>query len=150
MANERTVEPMAAFYKFTRIGQQVVGLVKRYATGDNGPFVVMEPVLIRDESGAVLRSFHSAAIGLSTDLSLKVGPRDVNKWFSFTFDDTEKTKKGSDKKLFKVLELEKSDVAEYAQGSDSSNRMMQYSKPASEIDDSEITTAAQEDDDLPF
>lgn len=148
MGQERAVAPMGGFFKFTAIGQQVIGVVKRYGTGDNGPFIVMEPALARETKADELRSWQSLAVGLSTDLALKVQQGDVGKYFSLRFKDTEPTKKGSRKKIFEVLELDRDELVQFAAGADRTNRNVPYSRADASLEDD--SHSASEDDDLPF
>ncbi len=147
MSKERTVAPMGGFFKFTTIGQQVAGVVKRYGNSDNGPFIVFEPVLVRNARGEQMHSFASAAVGLTTDLKLKVSQTDVGKCLALTFTDTEPTKKDSNKKLFRVEELDRGELIDLARAADNSERQNVYSRSAETEGD---IVAADNDDDLPF
>lgn len=147
MPQERTTAPLGSFYKFTKIGQKVAGIIKRYGTGENGPFVNMEPVLIRDGKGEQFQAFLTCGVGLSTDLNLKVNQNDVGKAVSFEFVDTEPTKKGSNKKIFRVHILDRAELVELASDADRSNRNSPYIRQASNDPENDVT---DDNDDLPF
>lgn len=147
MAQERTVRPMGAFFKFTRIGQWAAGKVARGNETENGPFIVFEPVLIHAEDGPP-RMYESAAIGLSTDLSLKIDYKlDVGNLLLIEFADTEPTKKGSPKKVFRVSVLTPAELTNLAVGADGSNRHTAYVAPGTQT-----TPGALQDepDEFPF
>lgn len=113
MATERTAAPgkrlLPEFLKFTRIGQQVCGRITKYEQNKNGPFVVMEPVLVMEKDGTWSR-YAGAALGLTTDLGRKIIAGDVGKFLQVVFRDTEPTDQGSDKKIFAVLDLDNDEI----------------------------------------
>jgi hypothetical protein len=111
MATEREAQSnLAPFHKFTALGQAVAGKIERMGQTENGPFAILFPVIGRPERGGNWTKLSEIAIGLTTDLSMKVERRDVGKYVFVEFNDTEATRKGNDKKLFRVIELSRDEI----------------------------------------
>lgn len=148
MATQRTAPTLAGFFKFTKVGQYIVGLMDGYRdTPTSGPIATFTPCIISD--GNVKQAWGSVAIGLSTDLKFKVERADRGRWFLIKFSDTEPTKKGSPRKVFTVATLDSmEEVKEMSEGVDMTHRNELYPVASAvfagkgEADDSE--------DDLPF
>lgn len=150
MATERTVAPMASFFKFTKIGQSIAGLISKYATNEQGGFIVLRPALIREDRASAYCGYDGAAVGLATDIRLKITDKDTNKYVRIEFVDKEPTKKGSPRKIFRVELLERAELIALARDADMSNRDKQYAGRAGGHDDEMANEAAEEQDDLPF
>lgn len=156
MSTERRVAPIAGFFKFKKKGQKIAGMVQRYKTGENGAFIVISPAVVFNEKGQKGEMWESVAIGLSTDLALKVTQRDVGRSLSLEFVDTEASRKGNPRKIFKVLQLEREELIELAQGSGNSHRKEHYPLAErgqrSEYDDEgeDYDASGAGEDDLPF
>jgi hypothetical protein len=163
MATERHAGQLAEFFKFTKIGQAMVGRITKFGNHpQNGEFIVMEPVLIRAEPGTEAVRYAGVAVGLSTDLKWKItSPErdqsgnggDRNKFISIEFIDKEPSKKGSDKKMFRVLELTREEMISLASGKEDMNAL--YKRPIETVSamsmGNEIGGKQVEDeDDLPF
>lgn len=112
MAQDREAQTsLAAFYKFTTVGQSVAGLVSKTGHNDNGDFIVLAPALFRHERTAAFERSDELAVGLTTDLGMKIDPRnDKGRFLLIEFDDTEPTKRGQPKKLFRVVELTRTEI----------------------------------------
>lgn len=143
---------MSGFFKFTQIGQAVAGRITRFAQGDSdkGPFIALSPVMVSNERGAVMQQWESCAVGLSTDLALKISERDVGSLVTITFKDKEPTTKGSPRKIFTVMELSVDEMRELAATTDKSHRSEPYPNRADEKTPAANNTAGADDDDLPF
>lgn len=150
MPQERTAAPLSGFFKFTKIGQKVVGRVSQYRTSDNGTFIVMSPVCLWPGKGSQGEMYQAASIGLSTDLGLKVNIRDVGKFLSLEYADAEPTRKGSNKKLFKVLELTRAELVAAVNGANDDNRQEVYSLASSNEEEPGAGASTDDDNDLPF
>lgn len=149
MATERNSKTMAEFFKFTQIGQAVAGLITSFKTSENGPFALFEPVLIRDNPDEPPKRYAGVAVGLSTDLKIKLDmQQDVKKFFSIEFAEKEPTSKGSDRKIFRVLELTRDEMKALAAGTLDTGDI--YRKPVARVNATVGGTATEEDDDLPF
>jgi hypothetical protein len=111
MATEREAQSnLAPFHKFTELGQAIAGKIERMGQTENGAFAIFHPVIGRSERGGSWTKLSEIAIGLTTDLSMKVERRDVGKYVFLEFNDTEPTRKGNDKKLFRVIELTRDEI----------------------------------------
>ena len=110
MAKEREAV-RSEFVKFTTIGQAVAGLVTDFRENDNGPLIEISPVIQRAGRGKEWQRFGSVAVGLGTDLARKISRNDVGSLLLIEFKDKEPTTKGSDLKIFRVLELERDELA---------------------------------------
>lgn len=151
MATERTVAPMASFFKFTKLGQAVAGKIEKYAHNEQGGFIVLRPALVRDDRGEVFQGFDGAAVGLATDIRLKIQATDVNKFVRIEFVDKEPTAKGSPRKIFRVELLERAELVEIAKHADMTNRDKQYAGRGGANADDTSSEASEDDDlDLPF
>jgi hypothetical protein len=109
MAQERESREMAEFFKFTKVGQSIVGWIETFGQGGQygTKYALFEPVLIRENESAPLRRFGSVAIGLSADLLSKLNiNRDAQKYFGIKYIDNQPSGKGSPKKVFRVMQLE--------------------------------------------
>ena len=153
MAQERQAGPMSSFFKFTEIGQVAAGFVKRHFSGDNGDAFVLAPAVLRETATGQPKTYHGAAVGLSTDMLRKVDTRaDVGKFLSLQFIGTEPSKKGSPTKLFKVLELTAGEFDMMAARSTVVNDTYQpparNARPVDSI--AEDGGELEEDDSLPF
>lgn len=151
MAKERTVRPMSGFFKFTTIGQSVAGKIEKYNPGgENGPFVVIAPALVA--TGGKVHQWASVAVGLSTDLRLKVSPSDEGSFMGFRFKETEPTTKGSKKKIFSVVEYDSAEIRELAATADKTHRNDPYKDENAPAASNAAGTHGAEDDedDLPF
>jgi len=151
MATERNAAPMAAFFKFTKKGQKIAGVIESYKTNDKGGFISLRPALLRDDRNGVFQAYAGAAVGLATDLKFKITEHDTRKAVSIEWIDSEPTKKGSPKKIFRVEMLEREELIGLAHGADMSHRQEQYR--GREDDDDSIPsddTSSIDDDDLPF
>lgn len=161
MATERHAGQLAEFFKFTKIGQAMVGRITKFGNHpQNGEFIVMEPVLIRSEPGAEAVRYAGVALGLSTDLKWKItSPErdqsksggDVNKFVSIEFIDKEPSKKGSDKKIFRVLELTRDEMVALASGKEDMNSL--YKRPVEAVSAPSMESGGKpvdDDDDIPF
>ena len=118
MAQERASREMAEFFKFSHIGQSVVGFVETFGAGGqyNTKYALFEPVLIRESDSGPLRRFGSVAIGLSADLLSKLNVnRDAQQYFGIKYIDNEPTGKGSPKKIFRVMKLEEREFLRLAE-----------------------------------
>jgi hypothetical protein len=144
MATERTAPQMASFFKFTREGQKVVGQIAKYGNNNNGGFITLRPVLLRDNAGEKLRAYEAAAIGLSTDLQHKIRPTDVGQSVSIEWTDSEPTAK-SPRKIFTVNILDRTEIRDYAAQADMTKRNEPY--PGRDVDNAVV---GDEEDDLPF
>ncbi len=141
MPQEReAVRTLAEFVKFTTLGSAVAGRVKLTGRNDNGDFITISPALVRKARGASWERFADVAVGLTTDLSMKVSARDVGKFLVLEFNDTEPSRKGQPKKLFRVFELSLDEMKGLVDGS------FQLSEAAPKVQ----TDLLDEDDDLPF
>lgn len=141
MPQEReAVRTLAEFVKFTTLGQAVAGRVKSSGKNDNGDFITVSPALVRKARGADWERFADVAVGLTTDLSMKVDSRDVGKFLVLEFNDTEPSRKGQPKKLFRVFELSLAEMKGLVDGS----FKLSDAQPAPKKD------LLDEDDDLPF
>lgn len=109
MATEREAHPTAksSFIKFNHTGQRIAGKLFKFGTSDNGDFVVIKELHIKDwQPDAPWQLLDSAAVGLLADIGAKLeSQKDVGKYFYIQYVDNEATKRGSMKKLFRVLEL---------------------------------------------
>lgn len=154
MPTERKSQPLAAFFKFTKRGQQIAGKVSLHRVTENGPMVVFTPAVIRHDKSGPMMAFASVALGLSTDLRFKIGEGDKGKYFSVEFIETEWTAKDSEKKIFRVLELSREEIIAISASADMTHRDSLYSpkivSTAVEAGESGDVTASKEDDDLPF
>ena len=105
------------FAKITRIGQSVAGTITRFGENDNGPFMILGGdgsfAYAREQPGAEWQKFESFAVGLSTNLAEKIFPdKDKGSAFACRYRDNEKTSRGGEKKMFKVLHLDAAELAE--------------------------------------
>jgi hypothetical protein len=57
------------------------------------------------------------AVGLSTDLGMKITSNDVGRFLLIIFDDTEPAKRGQPRKVFRVIELTKTEIIGLRDGS---------------------------------
>jgi hypothetical protein len=153
MPQEREAAPMGAFFKFTELGQSIAGRIAKYGNHEqNGPFVTLAPVLVWPSRGGKPMRYLTAAVGLSTDLKLKVRAEDVGTFMSFTFRDTEPTTKGAALKRFKVLTLTGEEMRELAADADPRYKDEPYRAPqkAAGVISTPAGTEDAEDDGLPF
>jgi hypothetical protein len=144
MANEREAQTnRAPFHKFTEIGQALAGRVTKFGNNDNGAFIELHPVLSREErGGAWVREDAAIAVGLATDLGMKIdGRADMNKYLLIEFTDTEPSKRGQPKKIFRVLDLTLKEIVGLRDGTFTVPDAEPRKTPAK---------AAEEIDDLPF
>lgn len=111
MAQQRTAAPLAEFVKITKVGQQVIGLVTRYGSNNNGPMVILAPVILRESNKGEGKRFAELALGLSTDLQQKITAADTGKVLGIAFTATKPSTKESPTKLFQVFELDADDLA---------------------------------------
>jgi hypothetical protein len=149
MATQRTAAPMSAFFKFTKIGQKIAGRIHQYRTNDQGGFVILRPAILRDSRSDTFHAYESAAVGLATDLKLKITQRDEGKYISVEWTDQEPTKKGSPRKIFDVLELSGDEMKTLAAGADMSHRTELYRGRDGDANAAGDQTIP-DDDDLPF
>ncbi len=153
MARTREAAPMAGFFKFTKVGQSVAGHVHDYRTvptsDGKSTFITLRPVLINDqikrEDGIKFRRFESCAIGLSTDLRLKITEKDKGAFLRITFSDKEASRKGNPRKIFIVEELEPSEMRAIDETADKSAQTEPYYATSDEK-----KTDDDNDDELPF
>lgn len=155
MAKERETKPMAAFFKFTEVGQMAAGVVSNVRQTENGSFFVIDKAVLRDSRKAKPVLYQSAAVGISTDIGLKTnGKEEIGKTLLIEFQDTEPTTKGSKKKVFRVLELTGAEFEKLLTTCDISKKDQPYKvdAPAAQSDALEDFPNAlnDEDDDLPF
>ena len=160
MARERTVAPMSGFFKFTKIGQSVAGMIRDHRTvrtsDGESTFIVMRPVLIHDgskKSGSPLyERYESAAIGLSTDLKLKIKANDVGGIVRITFTDTEASRKGNPRKIFLVEDLDNAEIRALNETAGHDNDATPYFPPEEKKSEpgSPLDETGDDDDDLPF
>lgn len=125
MPKEITKAPLSGFFKFTELGQSVVGQVKDFFTAGekNNPSMVLAPAMIRDERNGIPKRYASVAIGLSTDLRLKIDPKAHKGAFLLVeFVGKEKTNKGSDYKEFRVLILDSDEIRALAAKADNTHK----------------------------
>lgn len=151
MATERNGGTMAEFFKLVKFGQKVIGRIDEYheARNGNSAFVVISPVLIREEpKDAVMTRYHGVAIGLTTDLVRKVTDKDIGHFLSIEYVSSEPTNKGSPRKIFRVLELEKMEMLELAREAAAVDGV--YKAPARTIAADGEQAADDDGDDLPF
>lgn len=135
---------MAEFYKFKKVGQAVAGRIVEFKKSSNGDFVVMSPVLVKDDREGGWTRYFSLALGLSTDIKQKLIPeKDKGLMFAFYYADNQPTNKGSPRKIFVVEKLEPTEMAELAAGCDRVDDV--YRAPAPAVSDTQ-----EESDDLPF
>lgn len=159
MAERREAGELAEFFKFTTIGQAVVGRIKKFGNHPrNGPFVVFEPVLIRSNPKEEPVRYAGVAVGLSTDLQYKLlsperaraegkNGHDEGKFVSVLFERTEPSKfENNPKKVFDVLILSREEMIALSQGKENMGTM--YKKPAESVSVSSMGHV--DDDDLPF
>jgi hypothetical protein len=99
------------------------------ATADNSAIIVMSPVLLSQGRGQPLQRYERAAIGLSTDLSQKINPDDVDNFLMLVYMDEEPTKKGSKRKIFAVSELSLEEIKELDATADQTHRLDPYRDP---------------------
>jgi hypothetical protein len=151
MPQERTAAPLSGFFKFTKIGQKAVGRVSQYRTSDNGAFIVMSPICLWQSKASEGEKYQAASVGLSTDLGLKINIRDVGKFLSIEYVDAEPTRKGSNKKLFRVQELNRAELVAAVAGASEEHRGEVYSLASANDDEGAAPGAVTDnDDDLPF
>lgn len=124
------------FVKMRTIGTAVAGRVTRYGNNDNGPFIVLEPIFVK-ERGGVWRKYGGAALGLTTDLRRKIDADDKGKILQIEFVDTQESRSGAPQKLFKVFDLDNSEASAIAKGA---------TEETGKISD----IAGGNDDDVPF
>lgn len=110
MAQQRTAAPPAEFVKMQTIGQQVIGLVTRYGSNNNGPMIILSPVILRSGNKGRGDRFEELALGLSTDLAQKITAADTGKVLGIAFTATKPSTKESPTKLFQVFELDGDDL----------------------------------------
>jgi len=150
MGTKREERELSEFLKFKKPGQLVVGQVDKFGkAGDfDTQYMVMAPVIIRDEPGGDGRLFGSVAIGLSAGLISKINPRkDTGTYLKIEFTGTVASGKGSPKKVFDVEELSE---AEFAKLENRARKDMVGHGYKSDRDEPEFDPDADEDDDLPF
>lgn len=152
MATERKVRAMSSFFKFTEIGDMAAGKVREFKSGENGTFMILSPVLVRKGRKGTVEQFQSAAVGLKTDLSLKIDTRsDIGALLQCTYTDDEPTKKGNPKKIFTVLLLTQDEIGKLAATADRSHKDEPYHvEPEEKSEIADETEDDSEDDDLPF
>lgn len=111
MAKELHAPPLAKFFKFREIGEATAGKVSRVSMTDNGPILTFAPFAVKIEGKWF--AWGDGAVGLSTDLKVKLTnpATKVGKFLYFDFKDTEPTKKGSKRKIFRVMELSAQEYA---------------------------------------
>jgi hypothetical protein len=127
MSTERKVAPLSGFFKFKQKGQKIAGLVQRYKTGENGAFIVLAPaVIFTGKKGEPGEMYGSVAVGLSTDLNLKVTVKDTGRYLSLEFVDTEPSRKDEPRKIFRVLQLEREELIQLAEGASNKHRQETY------------------------
>lgn len=147
MATERNAGILAEFFKFSQLGSKVAGRVREFKSSDNGPFVVFEPCVIREGRNGTPTRYHSVAVGLTTDLRMKLHtPHDAGKFFALEFREKEPTSKGSDRKLFKVEELSLEEMRELAALAEQSTDGV-YRKPTAS---NALVENGEDDEELPF
>jgi hypothetical protein len=153
MAKERETKPMAAFFKFTEVGQMAAGVVSNVRQTENGSFFVIDKAVLRDSRKAKPVLYQSAAVGISTDIGLKTnGKEEISKTLLIEFQDTEPTTKGSKKKVFRVLELTGSEFEKLLTTCDISKKDQPYKGAETPAEQTDGFDGPQndEDDDLPF
>lgn len=140
---------MAEFFKPKTIGQALVGRISEFLPDKgNGPFIVLEPVILKEDPKGGYVRYHSLALGLSTDLRFKLREQNhKGQWVSVEFVDTEPTSKGSPKKIFKVMQLTNAEAADFS-GMIERNAGDVYRKPVEQMRDEPVSS--DDDDDLPF
>lgn len=120
MATERH-EPEkvnAQFVKITRIGQTVAGTITRFGENDNGTFMILGGdgksfAYAREQLGGEWMKLESFAVGLSAGLVRKIQQdRDKGIVVLCHYRDDEKTEKGGVKRIFKVVQLDASELAD--------------------------------------
>lgn len=147
MPTERNVRPMSGFLKFTKIGESVAGKIEKYMSGgENGPFVIIAPALV-GRNGKV-EQWGSVAVGLTTDLKLKVTKDDEGKFLGFRFKETEPTTKGSQKKIFSVVEYTLDEIRELSNTADKTHKSEPF--PKDNTPAANNAAGVDDDDDLPF
>lgn len=112
MAQQREAS-LAEFVKFKANGAAAIGRVVKMKENENGGFIVLSPALYRANKDEPLVRYEEVAVGLSTDLAMKVSDKDVNKYFAIVLVGAKPTKM-SPMKLFNVLELTPTEAAEVA------------------------------------
>jgi hypothetical protein len=120
MAQDReATTDRAPFFKFAAIGQAVAGHVFKYGNNDNGGFIEMRPVMVRDGRGEQWEKQEGPgiAVGLSTDLGMKITSGDVGRFLLIEFNDTEPAKRGQPRKVFRVIEMTKAEIIGLRDGS---------------------------------
>ena len=151
MAKEREAKPISSFFKFTDIGDMAAGTIREFRKSQFGEFFVLSPAFLRRGRKGKVERYESAAITIASDMISKIdSSKDKGLSLSITFDDTEPTKKGSPKKLYKVLELEPQEQKQLASTADNEHRDEAYIVSKSEADDSGIPADDDDDDDLPW
>lgn len=100
----------APYFKFDAIGQTVAGRVTRYDTNKFGDFVILEPLFVMNADAKTFTKYPNGAIGLTTDLARKISPDSKGRAMMVRFDDTAESGKKDRQKMFKVYELEASEV----------------------------------------
>lgn len=147
---ERNAGPMAGFFKFTAKGQAIAGIVKRHFNGDNGHAFILSPCVIKSEPDGETTTYQAAAVGLSTDMLIKVDvAADVGKCLLFEFVDTEASKKGSPRKIFRVGELTTGELDKMFTRA-KTNIPEPYQPPSKTAAVESPSDMADEDDELPF
>lgn len=150
---ERTAGPMAGFFKFVAQGQAIAGLVKRHFNGDNGHAFILSPCVILSPDTGETKMYDAAAVGLSTDMLIKVDVHaDIGKVLFFKFVSTEPSAKGSPRKIFQVGVLSPGEFDKMTMRVHSRVKDVYQPIPFPEANQTAPTASVASDDeyDLPF
>lgn len=146
MGQQREAATMAEFFKFKKIGQGVAGRIIEFKKSNNGDFIVLSPVLVKDNREGGWTRYYSLALGLTTDIKMKLIPeQDKGAMFAFYYVDNQPTTKGSPRKVFVVEKLEKQEIAELSAGCEKIDDV--YRAPVATMAEMQH---AENEDDLPF
>lgn len=152
MARELSSKVMAEFIKFDKKFIKVAGQIKKYEPNSvNGPFILLEPALVRLANEQVFTRYQGLAVGLATDLRIKLQfPQHLNEFVSIELIDYEPARRAnhSPRKIFSVHLLDRVEILELAQNSNKVDDV--YRKPVDTVSDDPTADSKDDSDDLPF
>lgn len=157
MPVERQSQPKTGFFKFTKKGQSVAGIARRpvtvkAGTADESTFLPMSTCIVFD--GESKERYAFVNIGLGTDLRFKIDASCEGKFMAITFTGTEQAKKGSPKKVFRVVEFDDSEADKNAANSLYAGAGTSHKNDAYPVDHvpipDDIPDGDDEQEDLPF